>query len=173
MCRSALRSLQDNPGREWIVLWAGTLGLLRVAVECLERDKNETIRRNYNKIFRDINENNQLHNRGFIKINCSGKKIYDKSHWCPKIYYQFILDDRNKMLHEAVSKVAQDVKVPGAIIELDRGTGEQRSSTDGTAAYRYNFASGAFCGEDSRDVTQAAIEWIDNLICRVESMEIA
>ncbi len=156
-CREALRELEADPsGQTWRIRWVAVLALLRTVREVL------------------------------IKVDGNGKpelKVETDKFWQrmgdtkpkPSIYWEFIRDDANSILHEykftAVQSVTSQPLGEGAPTTVS--TSAQSSVTlrieDRIVKRTYLMKAGPFKGRDQRKVVRQAIEWWEEQITEIES----
>jgi hypothetical protein len=73
----------------------------------------------------------------------------------PPIFWDFIDDERNQIIHKYASSAGQSIVVP-----VDD---PEKSVTP------YHMNKGPFAGKDPRDVVEEAIEWWDNYLSEIEA----
>lgn len=135
-CRGALEDLNDRvQGNEWRRRWVAMLALLRAVGHVLQsidakRDPKfaEAINREWNCLLSSKPE--------------------------PKIFWEFILQERNNIIKR---------------YEIHAGQGVTIDLTAGTAVHNYPITAGPFSGKDQRVVVRMAIDWWDNYLKRIET----
>lgn len=134
-CRGALRDLRDGvQGDEWRRRWVTAVVLLRAVGHVLMKVDSQT-------------------DAGVRAA--SGKKwaALQKSKPDPKIFWQFIDDERNLILKEYVIRAGQGVTVNLAA----------------EIAHSYPVHDGPFAGMDQREVIRIAIDWWNCYLGEVEN----
>jgi hypothetical protein len=158
-CRHAAILLRENPtGSEWVIKWAATLALLRAVGDALEKvDAKESKSFKYaqSQWWNEIKQNKPNH----------------------AIFWRFIREDRNLLLHEAELTAGQSAMVVLTGVSVHALTGNQQPPTQEPlpspqATYSYHMNRGAFHGHDPRDLVDQAIKWWDDQITSIENAAI-
>jgi hypothetical protein len=152
-CKHALVLLQEGPtSHDWVVKWAGAIGLLRTVGDALRKDDEPRIRTAQNKWWKEI----------------EGTKP------SPQIFWDFIRRDRNLLLHEAELTAGQStmVFVQGvSVVALAAGQQpppESKARPIPKPIHSYHMNSGPFSDRDPRDLVREAIEWWEDQITAIE-----
>jgi hypothetical protein len=152
-CKHALVLLREGPtGHDWVVKWAGAIGLLRTVGDALRNDDEPRIRTAQNRWWKEI----------------EGTKP------SPQIFWDFVRRDRNLLLHEADLTAGQStmVFVQGvsvtALAADQKPLPESKARPIPKAIHSYHMNSGPFSGRDPRDLVQEAIEWLEVQITAIE-----
>lgn len=160
-CKVALAMLWQNPeGQEWRIQWVGALALLRTVANTFnEQAKDPAVHPDLQRELQNF--------WGRMKANEPK----------PEIYWGFIRDDSNDLLHywkfsatHHVTKQRDDDEMimttekwsaePTRIHSVDT-SGEHKGFTPGST---YLMKSGPFANQDQRDVVQQAIDWYEDEI---------
>jgi hypothetical protein len=152
-CRQGLARLRQNPIEDWVILWAGTLSLLRTVGDALEKVDAKT-------------------NPRLSAAQADWWKRTQASR--PPIFFEFIRRDRNLLLHEAKLNAGQSamVTLPGA--EATASVAGQSPPAPRPpqplvpAIYSYHINSGVFAGRDPRELIEEGIAWWELQIADVE-----
>jgi len=86
----------------------------------------------------------------------------------PAIFWSLIDEERNSILKEYQTTAGQGVTVPGAVIEINVRTGEQRADPPGPPTYHYTFNAGHYVGQDQREVLLEAIAWWEQQLASID-----
>lgn len=151
--------LDSGPvGEEWIVLWFGTMSLLRTVGEVLE--------------------NVERHHNGLGPSHHSWRKrIYESKRelstgWRkPYVYHEFICRDANALLHEFKLVAAQSTTFhvhPGNFSFSGGTPAPIVFHPPAVRTITYEMTSGPFKGEDPRRVVEQAIAWWNDQIEAIE-----
>jgi hypothetical protein len=137
-CRRGYDALVIDPGPAWIVLWAGTLALLRSVGHVLEKDPDPFIKRAQDAWWR--------------KLKATKPE--------PMIFWAFIHEDRNSLLKEAEITAQQNVTVDGAVITVrgPLGAAMCEEARPPHAVYTFPMTVAPYEGRASREVIKEAIE---------------
>ena len=163
--------MRSNPtGLDWVLIWAGTITLLRAVGHALDKEDAESDGR-------------------LKKERCSWWKKLKATESKPSIFRDFIDRDKNLLLHEAKLTVGQAIHVElrDTICASDAVSGhlsgqqaaqpEQQPPPPCSAhscpppaspTYSYHMNSGPFAGQDPRDLVRDAIEWWENQLDDIE-----
>lgn len=163
-CREVLRHLRkDPPAQEWRILWVAALALLRTVQEALQNVDRK---------------NSNIHPRLEEEIGAFHKRL-GQTKPEPMIYWHFIRDNANEMLHEYKLKAVMVESYAPAVVL----SGPSDVSTSATAvvstvlrstpgagetARSYWMKNGPFKDQDQRDVIQKAIDWWEAEIGGIE-----
>jgi hypothetical protein len=149
--------MRDNPtGLDWVLVWAGTIALLRAVGHVLEKEDAEGDPRL---------KNAQDAWRSRLKATKPD----------PHIFWEFIEHDRNQLLKEAeltVRRIFQDSLHDG--IGLADSFDGQRlpllapRSPPPTSICTYQMKSGRFAEQDPRDLVGDAIVWWEKQLDDIE-----
>jgi len=159
-CKVALAELWKGPtGQQWRIQWVGMLALLRTVASTF----NEEAKRGA-----PLHPNLKKELEGFwSRMKASQPK--------PEIYWRFIRDDTNDLLHYWKFSAAQHSTVqrdemtmstekmsaqPSFTHSVDT-SGEHKGFTPG---HTYLMKSDLFKDQDQRDVVQQAIDWYEREI---------
>jgi hypothetical protein len=148
-CRFALLELKRNPaGEHWRILLVASCTLLRTVAEALFK----------------VDMDNPLHPPELRK---AVKDFYDElgtSNPKPQIYWEFIREHANKILHEYDLRATQGITA--------RPTGENHPITGAKkmeiTGRSYTIRTGPYQGKDPRDVIEEAIDWWDDQLSDIE-----
>ncbi|MBT3350055.1 MAG: hypothetical protein HOL66_15945 [Rhodospirillaceae bacterium] len=152
-CREALRLLEEQPsGTTWRVQWSACCTLLR------------TVR---NVLF-EVDIKDDTHPPELVKEVQSFRDGMKASEPEPKIYWGFIAESANIILHEYDLHAGQGITIHvGANIEA----GEAPHTRS------YPIHDGPFEGQDQRDVVREAIDWwekqLEEIIIKAAARSIA
>jgi len=88
----------------------------------------------------------------------------------PKIFWEFIYEERNNVLKEYKLGAGQSVTIHVPPAEMWLGD-RSRSipSIQGQVELSYPMQSGPFKGMDQRDVVAQAIEWLEKCLMRIDA----
>jgi hypothetical protein len=161
-CRYGLQKMESDPtGFDWVMIWAGTIALLRAIGHALDKE--------------DAKSDHRLK-----KAQSAWWRGLKDTKPDPLIFWEFIERDRNQLLKEADLTVGQGIHVemhdivhssdvfsahlsgqepapPEQQSPPPRSTNPSPPPTTATFSYRMN--SGRFAGQDPRDLVRDAIEW--------------
>jgi hypothetical protein len=176
-CRHAHRRMTENPtGRDWVLIWAGAIVLLRAVGHTLAKEDAaaDAHLKKAQKCWWD-NLNNTKPN--------------------PAIFWGFIDRDRNKLLKEAELTVGQSTTISlqglsatAIAAGIGQGLTETRQSSPqhGTRTgqenpsapppitiHNYHMNSGHFTGQDPRDLVKDAVEWWETQLTQIEQKALA
>jgi len=174
-CRYAHHRMRRNPtGEDWVLIWAGTIALLRAVGHALRKE--------------DAAKDARLKK----EQGCWWKAL-NRTKPAPAIFWDFIERDRNALLKEAELTVGQSLNVQGIRPPVTLGGDlriEQQPQADQQlqpprsiyyparpgqddprapppiASYR--MISGPFKGQDPRDLVRDAIEWWEKQLSDIE-----
>jgi hypothetical protein len=156
-CRYGHQRMKDNPtGADWVLVWAGTIALLRAIGHALRSEDARSDPRL-----------NKAQSAWLIRLKAKKPD--------PHIFWEFIDRDRNKLLKEAeltVRRIFQDSLHDG--IGLADSFDGQRlplpapRSPPPTSICTYQMKSGRFVGQDPRDLVKDAIEWWEKQLDDIE-----
>ncbi|MDP3835175.1 MAG: hypothetical protein Q8Q82_14535 [Hydrogenophaga sp.] len=140
-CRGALQEFVDGvQGRAWKRRWITCVVLLRAVGHVLDKvdgDRSPRYRREIDSWWENLKK---------------GKPE-------PAIFWAFIEQERNSIVKEYRTRAGQGVTVPGAVVEINRRTGEQKVELRPPAVYQYTINAGPFAGRDQRELVSEAILW--------------
>jgi hypothetical protein len=164
-CRHGHQKMRSNPtGQDWVLIWAGTIALLRAVGHVLEKEdatSDARLKKVQRSWWRDLNT---------TKPN-------------PTIFWEFIDRDRNLLLKEAELTVGHSAEV---FYGQHRPQTHARPQTHEQivpeplpylidhleppprAIYTYQLNSGCFAGQDPRDLVRDAIEWWEKQLDDIE-----
>ena len=173
-CRHAHYKMRSNPtGPDWVLIWAGTIALLRAVGHTLDKEDGA----------RDARL--QKEQRSWWE-----KLKHTKPD--PAIFWDFIERDRNKLLKEAELTVEQSAEVfiqgasatalagnlgrrqeppqsqPISSIYATRTGQEDPRTPPPSAIYSYRMNSSPFIRQDPRDLVRDAIEWWEKQLSDIE-----
>ncbi|MBL6081946.1 hypothetical protein JMJ56_28605 [Belnapia sp. T18] len=149
-CRVGHQALTNNLGPSGIVLWAGTMGLLRAVADALEKDAEPRIRTSFKHWKKAMDDANAAAGR-----TAKGTKL-------PEIYHQVIREHTNLVLHEAELAIGQSVTIGFSA----RRDGEPTPGV--VATYSHEMRRGPFPNEHPHDLILRAIEWWEQEIEQIE-----
>ncbi len=132
-CKFALRALREDPRKEWRPLWVMTVALLRAVGHVLAARVEDPAM------------------QAAIQAEWESLK---QSKPKPKIFWEFIEQERNLVLKEYVSDAATNVTIH---------VGSGRPAT-----YEYVMKDGPYAGQDARDVVAEAITWWEQYLDRID-----
>jgi hypothetical protein len=136
-CRDALTDLHDKlKGGEWRRRWAAAVGLLRTVGYVLDK----------------VDAKSSLELRAAVDAKWAALK---KSKPEPAIFWGFIEDERNWIVHEYAPRAGQGITIPVS------------NPDQSVTSYRMN--EGLFAGRDPRDIVRIAVEWWDNYLKEIEA----
>jgi hypothetical protein len=155
-CRQGLERLwQDPTGHDWVIQWAGTLALLRTVGAALKN------------LQKDITADPRLQRA--------------QADWwqrtkaaAPKIYFEFIDDERNTLLHGATVNAGQSAMVPMQGAEVTALAAGQAPPPPKPIPPRpptihtYHMNSGPYEGSDPRELIKEGIAWWEQQIADIE-----
>jgi hypothetical protein len=155
-CRQGLDLLWRNPtGHDWVIQWAGTLGLLRTVGDALK--------------------NLQKDATADLRLQRAQADWWQRTKAAaPKIYFEFINDERNILLHGATLNAGQSamVTLQGAEVTM-LAAGQVRPPPKPIpprppTIYSYHMNSGPFAGSDPRELIKEGIAWWEQQIADIE-----
>jgi hypothetical protein len=152
-CRYGHRKMRSNPTMgpdwvlDWVLIWAGTIALLRAVGHVLVNEDAESDAR--------VKEAQ----RAWWDTLKATKPN-------PSIFWEFIERDRNLLLKGAELTVepSATVFVSGGAIPLHA----PRPPPPPPPIYNYKMKSGRFAGQDPRDLVRDAIEWWEKQLDDIE-----
>jgi hypothetical protein len=145
----------DLMGSSWIVRWSGVIGLLRVVGFALQK----------------------LDGQNCTALNRAQEEWWQglrRSQPHPSIFWGFIHDDRNALLHGAEIRAGQSAMVPlVGVSATARAAGQeppkvQAARPQPIATYTYHMTKGPHAGRDPRELVEEAIQWWHLEIERIE-----
>lgn len=155
-CRHALTELRKDPtGPEWIVRWAGAIALLRVVGFALQKQDGPT-------------------NPALGRAQAAWWNRLKASKPDPAIFWDFIQEDRNVLLHGAEIRAGQSTMLFLVGVSRTRLVAGQANPPATPAppllkaTHSYHMNSGSFARRDPRDLVQEAIEWWEQQITEIE-----
>lgn len=122
------------------MLWSGTLALLRTSVEVLKTEP-DPLKIAQEKWWATVNSQKSRHS----------------------IFWDFIREDRNVLLHLGVSNAGQSVTVSGVILR------EGGETPPPSIIYEYEIRTGPFAGKDPRELLGMAISWVEEQLDWIEA----
>ena len=178
-CRAALEELREEPtGDTWRIRWVGMLALLRAVRDVMTRIDGESD---------EVDPKMREEIGKFWKRMKATKPE-------PAIYWEFICEDANNILHYYKFSAVQTVTRRTAEAEAVTSTSAAASTVysiggngrvlggdagavpvaDAPIAERaYPMKSGSYEGQDQRDVVQMAIDWWEEEIGEMEARAMA
>jgi len=165
-CKVALAELWKNPpGQQWRIQWVGMLALLRTVANTIDFYKTDpAIHPDLQKELQDF----------YVRMG-AGKNTNT-----PPIYWCFIREDTNNLLHywrfsashhvtalrdDGIMTTEKWSAQPTRLHSVDT-SGEHQGFTPGST---YLMKSGPFKDQDQRDVVQQAIDWYQDEISAMVS----
>jgi hypothetical protein len=149
-CRYALDELRKDPqGQAWFIRWFGILALLKTVDYVLETVDAQACP--------EIREARQYWRKKLKKPD-------------PPIYWEFILKDRDRIVHHYKLRAGQGVILRPGTVTYDLRTGQEVSCTPGgSTTYTYPIHGGPFAGQDQRCVVEKAIAWWEQQLTEIET----
>ena len=86
----------------------------------------------------------------------------------PKIFWEFIEDERNSILKEYRMTAGQGVTVRPGALHLNLKTGEEWAEPGLPTLFHYAMTSGPYMGLDQRDFLKEALDWWDAYLLDLE-----
>ena len=158
-CRYGHQKMRDNPtGLDWVLVWAGTIALLRAVGHALTKEDAESDRRLKN-----------------VQDAWWGRLKATKPD--PHIFWEFIERDRNLLLKEAeltVRRLFQGFLQDGIVLSNNSDGHElpqqraPRAPPPLPPIDTYQMKHGRFAGRDPRDLVTDAIEWWEKQLDYIE-----
>lgn len=150
-CRTALHQLRQEPAAAvWRIQWVGMLALLRTVRHVLTEVDGRS---------EDVHPKLREKIGGFLQRMKSNKPE-------PKIYWCFICEDANNILHYYGFSALQTIRRYGTNTTVtERVSAASTFEVSGPLESAvhiervYEMKSGPFKGRDQRDVVEEAIEW--------------
>lgn len=156
-CRHGLNGmLQDPVGDDWVLLWAGTITLLRAVGHALHKEDTQA-------------------DQALEKAVSSWWRALKDGKPQPAIFWDFIERDRNLLLKEATLTVGQSafVRVAGAQVTAfaGRDTAPPSKCTPAgpSVTVTYHMNSGPYQGWEPRVLVDRAIAWWDAELAGIET----
>ena len=87
----------------------------------------------------------------------------------PRIFWEFIDQERNNILKEYQISAGQGVTIRLGTLHLNLKTGEQTHGESLPTLYHYTINSGYYKGKQQKDVLNEAIEWWDKYLANIET----
>jgi hypothetical protein len=142
--------MRGNPiGPDWVLIWAGTIALLRAVGHAL---LNEDTKRDARL---------KKAQSGWM----DGLKATEPK---PSIFFDFIKRDRDRLLKEAELTVAQAVQVFFEARSAFHPRTIGGHNDPQPPIYTYHMKSGPFVEHDPRDLVRDAIEWWEKQLDDIE-----
>jgi hypothetical protein len=145
-CRDALADLHNKlQGGEWRRRWAAALVFLRTVRDVLNKDAKRTP---------------ELRNAIEAKLKTLEGQPTGEKNWTrkkdrePAIYWGFIDDERNLIVHQYAPRVGQSILIP--------------VSNPDQSVTSYQMNNGPFAVRDPRNLVREAIEWWDKFLGEIE-----
>lgn len=149
-CRLAVSKLQDGiSGRDWRIAWVTAVTLLRTIGHVLKKV--------------DAKSNPKM---GLVIETSWAQLVNSKPE--PKIFWDFIEDERNNILKEYRLSAGQGVTVRPGMLTINLQTGELNSEPGLPTLYHYVMNSGPYTGQDQREVLAEALSWWDEYLRNIE-----
>ncbi|WP_020161261.1 hypothetical protein [Methylobacter marinus] len=149
-CKVAAAEIKDGvTGREWRIKWVAAVALLRAVGHTLRKvdaSSDQTME--------------QLVSEAWDKLVSTKPE--------PKIFWQFIEDERNNILKEYRLGAGQGVTIRPGTLHVNLKNGEQWSEPGEPTLFHYKMTSGPYKGRDQRDVLNEAIDWWDAYLSNLE-----
>jgi hypothetical protein len=140
-CEAALDDLRTGAtGLLWRTRWVAAVALLRTVGHVLDKvdgERNPELRAAITSAYAELKQTRPE----------------------PKIFWEFIEEERNNVLKIYQFGVQQNVTVRPGAPWTNLGTGESGSIGGGPTTYEHLVRGGPFAGQDPRDVVGQAIEW--------------
>jgi hypothetical protein len=151
-CRYGHRKMRSNPtmgpdwALDWVLIWAGTIALLRAVGHAL------------------VNEDAEIDAR-MKKAQRAWWDTLKATKPNPSIFWEFIERDRNLLLKEA-----ELTAEPSATVFLSDGAIPRHAPRPPPPPpiYNYEMKSGRFAGQDPRDLVRDAIKWWEEQLDDIE-----
>jgi hypothetical protein len=150
-CEAALEDLRSGVGQYWRTRWVSTVTLLRTVGHVLDKVDGE--------------RSPEL--RAAIDAAHARLKATKPE---PKIYWEFIVEGRNRLVKELEFRVQQNVTVRLGGVWFNMATGESGGDPPGPTTYDHLVVGGSFAGQDPRDVVQMAIEWWVSYLDKIDEL---
>lgn len=87
----------------------------------------------------------------------------------PRIFWEFIDEERNNILKEYQIRAGQGITIRPGTMHLNLTTGEQTHGESLPTLYHYTITSGHYKGKEQKDVLNEAIEWWDKYLENIET----
>jgi len=87
----------------------------------------------------------------------------------PRIFWEFIDEERNNILKEYQISAGQGVTIRPGTTHINLKTGEQKSEQSLPTLYHYTINSGYYKGKEQKDVLSEAIEWWEEYLKNIET----
>ena len=149
-CEAALQDLRSGvTGLHWRTRWVGAVALLRTVGHVLHKvDGARSL------------ELRAAVDAAYVELEATRPE--------PRIYWEFIEQERNNLLKLYEFGVQQNVTVRPGGVWWNPATGESGADPSGPTTYEHLVRDGHFVGQDPRDVVQLAIEWWQSYLGKVE-----
>lgn len=140
-CRGALCEIRAPvQGAEWRRRWVSAVVLLRAVAHVL---KNVDV---------SVSETHR-------RVICEWWYALSRTKPDPKIYWEFIVKERNNIIKEYRTSAGQGVSVRLSGMEFNLQNGTTKIDPPLPSTYHYVINSGHFAGKDQRDLIREAIGW--------------
>lgn len=150
-CRGALLDFADGiQGGTWRRRWVSCVVLLRTVGYVLDK----------------VDADRSPKHRSVIDSWWRGLKGTKPD---PAIFWGFIDEERNLIIKEYRTRAGQGVTVPGAVMEIDAKTMEQKIEPRRPVVYHYTMNSGPFSGRDQRELIAEAIAWWERQLDAIDA----
>lgn len=153
----SLKMAHQPTGPDWILVWAGTIALLRAVGHVLDKEGS------------DPKTDQRLQTA--IKGHWSSLK---KTKPNPAIFWKFIQEDRNILLKDGEFRAGQSVEIKLTGVSATFLTENQTPppvspQPPSEPIYSYHMNDGDFVGRDPRDLVAEAIRWWEAQFQQIES----
>lgn len=149
-CEAALGDLRSGAtGLLWRTRWVAAVALLRTVGHVLDKvdgRRSPQLRTAVGAAYEELNRTRPE----------------------PRIFWQFIEEERNNLLKVYEFGVQQNVTLRPATPWFNLGTGEGGSAGGGPTTYEHLVRGGQFAGQDPREVVQQAIDWWKEYLADVD-----
>lgn len=150
-CRIAVRRLTEGvAGKEWRIAWVTSVALLRAV----------------GHVLRNVDSKSSLAMAQAIETAWQGLSATKPE---PKIFWQFIEEERNNILKEYQLTAGLGITVRPGTAHLNLQTGEHRGEPGLPTLYDYAMRSGPYEGVDQRLVLSEAIAWWESYLGSIEA----
>jgi hypothetical protein len=155
-CRCVLAEMRDDPqGAAWRVRWFCCLAMVKTVEDALYQVDAQ----------REDAQKRRLIKKAIDQWRPKTLKEPD-----PPIYWEFILKERNYIVHYYKQRAKQSVIVRPGVKKYDLRTGQEETvaRSDPTTT-DYKMPPGPFEDQAARKVVQEAIEWWDQQLTTIEA----
>lgn len=155
-CESLIADLKAEPSASWRLRWAGFVSLLRAVGHVLDNVDGE-----------ESPEARKAIDEAWASLKKSKPE--------PRIFHEFIEEERNNVLKAYQFGAAVNISVHVGTVHLNLKTGEQTSTPGKPTTFNAFMRSGPYAGQDPLDLAREAIgfwrDFLDSVDSRIAQLK--